>query len=602
MVSPKNFDKFINAKKPIIKSRVWESTVESVGTTICRLPGHDGLVQFTNPVTCVETTCLNEVIQKFKQVEAFTKQGYFAVGYVAYEAAQAFDSALTTKNQHPTLPLLLFYIYKDEPKEFANYSSEIVEKLQLKPELQQFEYLDKVKQVLDYIYEGDIYQANFTFRAKLPKITDPLKLFKHILSSNPVPYAGFLSHETHSMVSISPELFIEKNDQTLISKPMKGTAKRHPIWSEDLKQSSFLTTDPKNCAENLMIVDMVRNDFGRLATPGTIKVDPLFQTETYATLHQMTSTVTAKTKLGVVDIFKKTFPAASITGAPKIRATEVIKQLENSPRGIYCGAFGVITPTGNFCFNVPIRTITCHKSGNAELGIGSGIVADSVPEDEWKESLLKSTFVNNQLVEFDIFETLAWLPEVGYTDLDAHLQRLRNSQEWYKRPWLKDIKGLLPLDFKEPQRLKLILSKTGDFSFENSPLTTLGWTTNASVKISTQLTNSSDHFLYHKTTNRQVYNQAFKEAQADGFTEMLFFNEKGELTEGSISNVFIKEKDQWFTPSLSCGLLAGIERAKLIIELQAKTCKINRKRLDSADEVLICNSLRGSSLVELVSI
>ena len=575
--------------------------MERVGTTICRLPGQDGLVQFTNPVTSVEATCLTDVIEKFKQVEAFSNQGYYAVGYVSYEAAPAFDPALSCHAQYPTLPFLLFYIYEGEPTPFLQEKGDAMrDPLSLEPELLKSAYLKNVNRVLKYIYNGDIYQANYTFRVQLPEVSDPLTLFQSILTSNPVPYAGFLSHETHSVVSISPELFIEKSQDSLISKPMKGTSKRHPIWTEDLKQSNFLKNDPKNCAENLMIVDMVRNDFGRLATPGSIKVDPLFQTETYATLHQMTSTVVGKCQLGVVDIFKKTFPAASITGAPKIRATEVIHQLENSPRGVYCGAFGVITPSGDFCFNVPIRTITCHKNGPSELGIGSGIVADSCPSAEWQESLLKSQFVNNQLNAFEMFETLAWLPGQGYSDLDAHLQRLQKSQQWYKRPWNNHIKSLLPDHYKGPQRIKFTLSKTGQFSIENSPLKNLEWPKNPSVKISEQPTNSNDHFYYHKTTHRPLYSAAFKKAQAEGFTEILFFNEKEELTEGSISNVFIKENDQWFTPPLSSGLLPGIERAKLKIELKAMESPINRERLNHADKVLICNSLRGSTVVKLI--
>jgi len=571
-----------------------------MGTTICRLPGQDSLVEFNNPVACIEANCLTEVIEKFQQVEQFTKEGFYAVGYLSYEAAPAFDKALNCLDKHPTLPLLLFYIYDKAPKPFINQNNSKNQELALSPELSQNDYLKKVNQILNYIYEGDIYQANYTFRVKLPEISEPLELFKAILSSNPVPYAGFLSHQNHSMVSISPELFIEKNNNILISKPMKGTAYRHPIADKDLKQSSFLANDPKNRAENLMIVDMVRNDFGRFAKPGSIKVDPLFHVESYATVHQMTSTVLAETTLGVVDIFKHTFPAASITGAPKKRASEIIKQLENSPRGIYCGAFGVIMPTGDFCFNVPIRTITCHQGAPAELGIGSGVVADSSPIDEWHESHLKSQFVNNKTVNFDIFETLAWLPEEGYTDLDDHLTRLEKSQQWYKRPFPTNLKAQLPARFEGPQRIKLILTENGEFRLEHSALTTARWPQKATIKISSTLTDSSNHFLYHKTSHREIYNQAFKQAQAEGFTEVLFFNERGELTEGSISNVFIKKDGQWFTPALTCGLLPGIERQKLIKTLNAKTAIINQDRLIHADEIIICNSLRHSTTVKLI--
>ncbi len=563
------------------------------GLTVCRLPGNEGIFGlFRDPVDRVRAGNIDEVIPAVQRLQQFAADNCYAVGYISYEASPAFDSAFEVKADYEW-PLLDFFIYDKAPQAFSPDSTPLNLQERTRPELAEHVYCSDLERVLRYIYEGDIYQANYTFRADLASISDPFQFFNHLVSAHPVPYAAYLSFEDRSVVSVSPELFLEKNGTHLISKPMKGTASRHPIYENDRKQAAFLSKDPKNRAENLMIVDMVRNDFGRICQPGTIKVDPLFHVDTYSTVHQMISTVHGQTEADLIGILKALFPAASITGAPKVRAMQIIRELEHSPREVYCGAVGCIVPGGDFCFNVPIRTLLCEKD-KTRLGIGSGVVADSQPHAEWQESLLKSRFVFHNEPEFEIFETLAWLPETGYSDLEEHLERMRKSQLWFLRPFPANPQRFLPESFDGPQRIKFIIDSSGAIRVENTPLSETGWGVEcARLMIADETVNSTDYFLYHKTTKRDLYSRIFTEARSAGFNEALFFNEKGFLTEGTISNVFVKIDGKWLTPALSCGLLPGIERAKLIAELQAEEVQISRSQLKNSEDIIICNSLRG---------
>ena len=559
--------------------------------SVCRLPNHEGLVLFREPLKRISATTIEEVIPALAELQQLC-QSYYAVGYVSYEAAPAFDGALKVKKG--SWNLLDFYVYETEPEIFKCTEREVKLAESVQPELSEAHYLSDLKKVLDYIYDGDIYQANYTFRANLPEINQPFELFQQLQRKHPVPYAAFLQFDDKSIISISPELFLEKNGSHLFSKPMKGTAPRKPAFDVDQSQKAFLQSDPKNRAENLMIVDMVRNDFSRICRPGTVKVDPLFHVDSYETVHQMVSTVHGKTTASLSDIFKALFPAASITGAPKVRAMEIIDELEDSAREVYCGAVGCITPGGDFCFNVPIRTILCETT-RSRLGIGSGVVADSKPILEWEESLLKSRFVFHHRPEFEVFETLVWEPGMGFSDLTAHFDRMKCSQEWFGRPFPEDPCKFLPESLETRQRVKLIIDSDGVIRFECVPLDCTGWGKAAvQLHISKVPVSSEELFLYHKTTQRKRYDEAFCSAKAQGFDEVLFFNEKGQLTEGAISNIFIRVDKVWKTPALSCGLLPGIERGKLLKTLNAETAEIGLDELKSAEEIMICNSVRGA--------
>jgi para-aminobenzoate synthetase/4-amino-4-deoxychorismate lyase len=354
---------------------------------------------------------------------------------------------------------------------------------------------------------------------------------------------------------------------------------------------------------------MVRNDFGYICAPGTINVDPLFHVDTYQTVHQMISGVKGKLteSCSLSTVLKALFPAASITGAPKVRATGIINELEYSPRKVYTGAIGCVLPNNNACFNVPIRTLICEAT-HTELGIGSGIVADSNPESEWEECLTKKKFSNSSYPDFDILETILWTRKEGFKYLADHLERAEQSQRYFGRKWQAEkVNKALKNTLFEPEmqyaRARLLVSRDGNAQTEVYPMTQTGWDTSTPLKvyISNRPTNSNDIFLYHKTTNRAFYNKHFRNALNAGYADCIFVNEKGEVTEGAISNIFIKLNNKWLTPPLSSGLLAGIWRKHQLKNLKATEQVIYLDDLKSATEILIGNSVRGSGNVTQVT-
>jgi para-aminobenzoate synthetase/4-amino-4-deoxychorismate lyase len=388
------------------------------------------------------------------------------------------------------------------------------------------------------------------------------------------------------------------------SLPMKGTASRALTFEEDEMTAKQLANDPKNRAENIMIVDMVRNDLGKICKPGSISAKPLFRVDTYSTVHQMVSGISGKLEpgIGLLEILAATFPPASITGAPKIRAMEIISELEDSPRKIYTGSIGCFSPNGDLCLNVSIRTFLCSNR-RTELGIGSGIVADSEPQKEWLECLMKSGFANFNPPDFDVLETILWDKGVGFVYLEEHLERARNSQTYFGRKWdkersnkaLRRLKSLLLREKIKYARIRFIASKNGSVRTEYAVLESPGWNRKIlKLKISKKPVNSKDVFLFHKTTNRKFYDAEFKKTHSEGFDEVIFMNEKGEVTEGAITNIFILTKAGWCTPSLKCGLLPGIWRKKMIGELRAEERIIKLKDLKTAKKIMIGNSVRGS--------
>lgn len=536
-------------------------------------------------------------------------KGKFAAGFLSYEAAPAFDKAHKVRNL-TDFPLLWFGIYDHAPKIFAPNLESVIEfkHIDSKPELTKDEYVSAIRKIEKYIGDGDIYQANFTFRSEIffsgkrnfdPEI--PYHLFESLFQIHPVPYAAYVNTGQAELVSISPELFLEKSSLKIRSMPMKGTAHRRLSAIDDLKAAEALSKDPKNRAENIMIVDMVRNDLGRICRLGSVKAGPLWHVDTYNTVHQMISCVEGDLppNISLFDVLAATFPAASITGAPKIRAMQIIDELEKSPRKVYTGSIGCVIPGGDFCFNVAIRTLV-FREGDVELGVGSGIVADSDPVDEWQESLLKGRFISRKLPSFDLLETMLWCKGKGVVFLDEHLERLRNSHRYFLWKWNREkiinrldqaVESLSAFDYA---RIRLLVSQNGNVVVEVHPLDKQGWGKDViNVKISQSKTDSGNLFLYHKSTFRDFYNQQFKQAQAEGFDEVIFSNEKNEITEGAISNIFIRKGPKWFTPPVKCGLLPGIWRVAKFADLHSEEKILNIEDLKKADEILIGNSVRG---------
>lgn len=581
------------------------------GSVICRSPGVGRRwLAFGDPMTVLTAHAPGEIMPLLADIERHLAAGRWVAGALAYEAAAAFDPAHQVHAPDPTTPLAWFGVYS-RPQPFSlPPPRRCARPATFTPAIRRDDYLDAVARVKAYIHDGDIYQANLTFPAFSAPVADPAALFLALLHDHPVPAAAWIHADGWQLASLSPEVFLDQRNCEIRSLPMKGTARRERSAADDRRAARTLARDPKNRAENVMITDMVRNDLGRVCTPGSIGVEPLCRVDTYATVHQMISEVRGQLRRGVSlsSLLGATFPPASITGAPKIRAMQVIRELEPFPRRFYTGTIGVFAPNGNLFLNVAIRTLLCLPD-RVELGIGSGIVADSDPCAEWRECRLKTRFVRHRLPTFDILETLLWKRGEGFVLLAEHLRRARNSQRHWGRPWriceirtsLAELEDTLVCAGHRLARVRLLVDRSGHARAEFQPLQKAGWRRDRlKVRLAARTTLSTDCFLFHKTTHRHRYDEAFHTAMAADFDEVLFRNERGEITEGAISNVLVRMGKQWFTPPLRCGLLPGIWRAAAMCELRAKERVLTPADLDCADAVVLGNSVRGPAPMGMI--
>jgi para-aminobenzoate synthetase / 4-amino-4-deoxychorismate lyase len=472
------------------------------------------------------------------------------------------------------------------------------------------EFTNAITRIRDYIAAGDIYQVNYTYRLRFDAFGSLFALYQQLRARQPVPYGALIALEDGSaVVSLSPELFIRHDNGLLTAKPMKGTAPASPDPAENAVRAAALAADPKNRAENLMIVDLLRNDVGRIAVTGSVNVPSLFEVTRFSSVLQMTSTIqaTLRPDATLQDVFEALYPCGSITGAPKRRTMEIIAELESAPRGLYTGAIGYFEPAqdaqrrfGNFCLSVPIRTLALAAPENGvrqgEMGVGAGIVYDSVAEDEYAECLLKARFLTGLVNEFELFETM-YATKEGVRHMESHLKRLSTSARYFGFQWdeaaarayLTIACNALPVG--KPHRLRLAMNAAGAFAVQTGELKELQQPVR--VLLSDEATSASDLFLRHKTTLRTAYDAAWKDAEAQGAFDKLFFNERDELTEGGRSNVFVKLNGQWLTPPLRCGLLPGVMRAVVLDAWGASESVITRNMLARAEEIVVCNALRG---------
>ncbi|MCH2204527.1 MAG: aminodeoxychorismate synthase component I [Lentisphaerales bacterium] len=552
---------------------------------------------------------VDEVISALQKVESLQNEGFYLAGWISYEASPAFDSRHKVLASQNDFPLVYFMAAKsvekiglDDLKEFQkNFTVE-----NISHHINQEEYEEACSRVLNYIKEGDIYQANFSFRCEFPLTVDPLELFVTVEQQHPVPHSFYMDTGEWQVLSHSPELFLSRNGDVLESHPMKGTVKRAADFDNDEWLRYELTQDAKSRAENVMIVDLMRNDMSRICKLNTVKVPTLFEATRYASLHQLTSIVKGEAEegTGLVDILNATFPAGSITGAPKIRSMEIISELEKGGRGLYTGSAGIFKPGGDFSLNVCIRTIVA-QSQKAIMGIGSGVVADSAKTLEWEECLLKSSFLNFRKKHSEIFETMLWSEgEILY--LEDHLQRLKRSCLYFSEVFPeKQIVALLnEQEFTDDKnyRLRLSVGARGKLDLAVLPIEK-GWQKEyLKVVVSEFELNSKNPYLYHKTDSRSLYNEEFKRCLEAGFDEVLFFNERQELCEGAISNIFLKKDGQWSTPILSSGLLPGTWRKNKIQELATEEKVLSMDDLKGADEILLGNSVRLGGQVAEISV
>lgn len=550
---------------------------------------------FRDPLEIHVASDIQSVKHLFCLVENSVQiKGLYAAGFVAYEAAPAFDSALSVK-QSGDFPLLWFGIYeKPEAINFPSFSGKANYALNWSPSTSEKEYRDSFQKIKDYIEKGETYQVNYSIRLHAPFLDDPWQFFLQIIEAQGYGYGAIIKAGRWLVCSASPELFFRLEGNRLISRPMKGTVSRGLLQKDDLMNAAWLQNSDKNRAENVMIVDMVRNDMGRIADMGSVFVDCLFDIEKYPTLWQMTSTVCCNTAAKIVDIFCALFPAASITGTPKVRTMEIIRELETSPRNIYTGAIGFLSSKRKAQFNVAIRTVLIDTYNNtAEYGVGGGIVWDSSHRGELDECLLKAKVLNRRDTNFALLESIRWTPSDGYFLLDEHLQRLIESAAYFSRlinlasvrQKLDELSNLLP---PFAHKIRLLISRDGSCSVEAHLLEKRH---QYKICLAKNPIDTNNLFLYHKTTNRIIYENALSEVQ--GYDDVLLWNEKEEITETTIANIAVEIDGSLLTPPVACGLLPGVYRSHLLKQGKIKEQIIRIQDLKKIRRLFLINSVRG---------
>lgn len=549
---------------------------------------------FRQPVAIWQADKLAEVVPAFTQLDHYLQQGYTIAGFCSYEAAPAFDSALVVQSDS-NFPLAWFGAYQQVQRLKQLPASNHLLELSWQAELSEREYRQAIRRIKRHIAQGDSYQVNFTFRLRANGSNlEPFALFCALVQPSPPPYAAFLETEQWAICSLSPELFFRVEGQTVISRPMKGTAPRAKTAVEDAQKGKWLRHSAKNQAENVMITDMVRHDMGKIAQIGTVHVPALFTLEPYPTVWQMTSTVQCQTTAHFSQLFAALFPPASITGAPKARTMQLIAALEQSPRHLYTGTIGYMTPQRLGQWNVAIRTLLVNKNaGTLEYGIGSGIVWDSQPGAEFQECLTKAQAITQPHPPFALLETMRWSPEEGYFLWDLHLERLQQSAaELGFRLELPAVQEQLQAQARRfplvSHRVRLLLEKDGQISIEAHPLHS-PWPL-LRVAVADRPIFANDWSLRHKTTCRHLYDNALQ-AQPE-YDDLILWNERGELTEFCRGNLVLKIEGEWVTPAVESGLLAGTFRQHLLQQKIIRQQTLRLTDLAYAQELFLINSVR----------
>ncbi|MCK1993340.1 aminodeoxychorismate synthase component I [Peribacillus muralis] len=558
-------------------------------------------LSFTNPIKVYSAHSIEEVLPQFQRVQEAIDQGYYAAGYVSYEAAPAFESSFLVKDGG-TMPLLWFGIF-EKPGELPEKSSGAFQLVDWKAEKNAESYHAGFETIKSEIEQGNTYQVNYTMRLQSMFEGDDLAFFDRLKRAQQSNYSAYLNVGTHRILSASPELFFRWQDGQLITRPMKGTVKRGLTLKRDQENAAWLAASEKNQAENYMIVDLLRNDLGMIAEQGSVHVPQLKEIEKYPTVWQMTSTITANTKpdTTIIEIFKALFPCGSITGAPKIKTMEIISEIENSPRGVYCGAIGYITPNSEAVFNVPIRTVVIEaETGKAEYGVGGGITWDSELTEEYDEAFLKAKLLSVERPAYKLLESMK-LDDGEYDFLNEHIERMKRSAVYFGFPFPEDNlrNKLLKHAESHPgmQKVRVLLNEKGVFEVSGQAIKPFDSKIPIQVILAESPIASGNPFLYHKTTNREVYEKF--QANNPDFFDVLLWNEEGFITEFTNGNVVVKIKGDLFTPPIEAGLLAGTFRQDLITRNIIKERVISKDDLTMAEEIWFTNSVRGMLKVHL---
>jgi para-aminobenzoate synthetase/4-amino-4-deoxychorismate lyase len=564
-----------------------------------------GWRMYRRPARILSASDPETLARALAEIDRHVDSGGEAAGFLSYEGGYALEPKL-----HPLLgdhgePLCWFGLYDaavtlDELSFPPGDSAELVQ--HSVPAIAQGQYDEALSAIHDWISAGDVYQINFTYRLVFESRSCPWCLFTSLCHRHPVPYAAFVNTGSEQIVSLSPELFFNIRGRRIVVKPMKGTADRGLTLEDDVRHAEALRVSEKNRAENVMIVDLMRNDLGRICSNGSVKTTKLFEVERFPSVWQMTSTIEGhlRDECTPDSVIRALFPSGSVTGAPKIRAMQLISALETTPRGVYTGSIGYFAPH-QAQFNVAIRTAVLRGTQGL-LGVGGGITYDSSSSDEWKESQSKAAFLSQDAPDFKIIETMRW--EGQYSFLEEHLARMRASAEYFgfrfeEGAARKALDEIVPNFGDRPHRVRLLLAQDGSLVLDPSEIVDVA--PFGRVRLSAETVLSSDRFLYHKTTRRKVYNDELAAARAAQCDDALFFNERGELTEGAVHNVFVVNGSLWRTPAIACGVLPGTYRASILkTRSNAREDVLTLEDILRADAIYLCNSVRGIFSVRLL--
>ena len=559
--------------------------------------------RFCDPCDTICVSHPKDVGPALERIERAVHSGLHAAGFLSYEAASGLDPVLKT-HMPGDFPLLWFGLFRH--REHISLGTPNGRNYDLgawRPSVSRAAYDTALNRIRDLIIAGDTYQVNYSFRLRANFSGNSLGLYRDLCQAQRTDYAAYLDIGRFQILSASPELFFVLKNGILTARPMKGTAPRGRWWEEDEARAKQLQESEKDRAENVMIVDLLRSDLGRVSN--SVKVPSLWQVERYETVLQMTSTVTSRMRCGVGlrELVTALFPCGSVTGAPKVRTMEIIKEVEQTARGIYTGSIGYLSPGGDIAFNVAIRTVCIDReTGISEFGVGSGITCDSSSDGEYKECLTKARMLADRQPAFDLFETLRYDGKNGFFLLNRHIGRIEASARYFgfvfdRSSVLSALeKAVSSLD--TPHRVRLVLSRRGCVQAETASLKNTSQNRVLSSRISPLPVDSRDPLLFHKTTRREPYTSRLK--MYPNCEEIILINERGEATECSIGNLVAKLDDLYVTPPISCGLLGGTFRAKLMSrgKLKERVLKVND--LKRAEALYMINSVRKWTRLKLV--
>lgn len=558
---------------------------------------------FLKPKEIITVKSLRDLDQKLSQIDNLVNKGIYGYSLINYEAGYLLEKSLNYLLPRNEKLIQFFFYDKKEVQKIKSFDIDFSESEKYK--IKNFklnklkdDFVKSIKKIKSYIEEGDTYQVNYTIKGNFNFSGSFSGLFNNLVFNQSAKYTSIINNSNDIIISLSPELFFEINKSKIISKPMKGTSRRGIELTIDALAKYELENSEKNRAENVMIVDMIRNDLGKISKYGSVKVKNLFEVEKYESVYQMVSTIEAKMRknISLSEVIKNIFPCGSITGAPKIRTMEIINELEKDKRNIYTGGIGLIR-NNKITFNVPIRTLTINKkSGNGTIGLGSGVVWDSVAEEEYEETKLKGNFLSHPEKPFEIFETML-LKDGKIFLVKDHLNRMQQTAEYFlfcfdKKLIESQLNQIIKNTDHKSYRIRIALDKFGKLTHSILALQELPKCIN--VIISNKRVSANNKFQYFKTTNRILYNSEYKKYSSIGFFDVIFINESNEISEGAITNIFIHNNDIISTPHTNAGILPGVYRKHLLKNnSMIRERRIYLKDLIEADKIVLTNSVRG---------